>query len=170
MPSIQEEAIPAWPIQRKVGHQLKGGGNWQGRAELIALKSGQTLSLAVRLYKKQEQLCCQVPRSSRKLGQNHYLSAHETGHGKSTRMSLQLGVGGHDYRKRELGFPRAFTLDKTRTRDKRANLGLPRKFPKCFALHVVLEELLSLGIEFARFSRCGKRNQRELGLRRNSNG
>jgi hypothetical protein len=85
-------------------------------------------------------------------------------------MSLQSPVGGREYRKQELGFPRAFTLDKTRTRDKRANLELSRKFPKSFALHVVLEELLWLGIEFARFSQRGKRNQRKLLLRRNSNG
>jgi hypothetical protein len=85
-------------------------------------------------------------------------------------MSLQSGVGGHEYRKRELGFPLAFTLVKTRTRDKRSHLELPRKFPKGFALHVVLEELLLLGIEFARFSQSGKRNQRKLRLRRNSNG
>jgi len=66
-------------------------------------------------------------------------------------MSLQSGVGGREYRKREIGFPRAFTLDKTRTRDKSTNLELPRKFPKSFALHVVLEELLWLRIEFACF-------------------
>jgi hypothetical protein len=104
------------------------------------------------------------------LSLNHCLSAHETGHGKSTRMSLQSGVGGHEYRKRELVFPLVFTLDETRTRDKRANLELPGKFPNCFALHVVLEDLLWLGIEFARFYQCGKRKQRKLRLRRNSNG
>jgi hypothetical protein len=78
----------------------------------------------------------------RNVGRNHCLSAHETGHGKSTSMSLQSGVGGREYRKRELGIPRAFMLDKTRTRDKSTNLELPRKVPKSFALHVVLEELL----------------------------
>jgi len=85
-------------------------------------------------------------------------------------MSLQSGVGGREYRKRELGIPRAFMLDKTRTRDKSTNLELPRKFPKSFALHVVLKELLWLGIEFARFSHCNNGNQRNLRLRLNSNG
>ena len=92
----------------------------------------------------------------RNVGQNHCLSAHETGHGKSTSMSLQSGVGGREYRKRELGIPRTFMLDKTRTRDKSTNLELPRRFPKSFALHVVLEEFLWLGIEFACFLSAAK--------------
>jgi hypothetical protein len=71
-------------------------------------------------------------------------------------MFLQSGVGGREYRKREPDFPRAFTLDKTRTRDKSTNLELPRKFPKSFALQVVLEELLWLEIEFARFLSAAK--------------
>jgi hypothetical protein len=84
------------------------------------------------------------------------LSAHDTGHGKSTSVSLRSGVGGREYRKRALGFPWAFTLDETRTRDKSTNLELPRKFPKPFALHVVLKELLWLGIEFACFLSAAK--------------
>src|SRR6266851_4826951 len=44
------------------------------------------------------------------------LPTTETGAGKSTSMSLQSGLGGREYRKRELGFIRAFPLDKTRTR------------------------------------------------------
>jgi hypothetical protein len=75
------------------------------------------------------------------------LLAHETGHGKSTSMSLQSGVGGHEYRMRELDLPWAFTPDKTRTRDKGTNLELSRKFPNSFALHVVLKELLWLRLE-----------------------
>jgi hypothetical protein len=71
-------------------------------------------------------------------------------------MSLHSGLGGRKYRKRELGLPRAFTLEKTRTRDKSANLELRGKFPKSFALHVVLEELLWLRIEFARFLGAAK--------------
>jgi hypothetical protein len=71
-------------------------------------------------------------------------------------MSLQSGLGGREYRKREFGFPRAFTRDKTRTKDKSTNLDLPRRFYKFFALHVVLEELLWLGIEFARFLSAAK--------------
>jgi len=71
-------------------------------------------------------------------------------------MSLQSGVGGREYRKRELGIPRAFMLDKARARDKSTNLELPRKFPKSFALHVVMEELLWLGIEFVCFLSAAK--------------
>jgi hypothetical protein len=96
-----------------------------------------------------------------KAGQNHCLSAHETGRGKSTSMSLQSGLGGREYRKREFGFPRAFTRDKTRTKDKSTNLDLPRRFYKFFALHVVLEELLWLGIEFARFLSAAKETKRD---------
>ena len=84
------------------------------------------------------------------------LSAHEPGHGKNTSMSLQSGVGGREYRKRELDFPWAFTPDKTRTRDKSTTLELLRKFPRFFALRVALKELLWFRIEFARFPIAGK--------------
>jgi hypothetical protein len=47
-------------------------------------------------------------------------------------------------------------LDKTRTRDESTNLELPRKFPKSFALHVVMEELVWLRIEFACFLSAAK--------------
>ncbi len=99
----------------------------------------------------------------RALSRKDCLSAHETGHGKSTSMSLQSGVGGRECRNRALGFPWAFTLDKTRTRDKTANLKLPRKFPKSFALHVVLEELLWLRIEFARCLSAAKETKANYG-------
>ena len=71
-------------------------------------------------------------------------------------MSLQSGVGGCDYRNREFSFSRVFTLDKTRGRDKRTDLELHPRFPKSFALHVVLKELLWLGIEFACFLSAAK--------------
>ena len=81
---------------------------WQTGHE-IAEKSSKIVTLGAPLLATSREDC-------RKVGRNHSLSAHETGRGKRTSMSLHSGLGGREYTKRELGFIRAFPLNKTKTR------------------------------------------------------
>ena len=132
--------------------------DWPRGSESLMRPNGQARWISSVLNKDAARTACTA-----KLCQKPCLSAHETGRGKSTSMSLHSGLGGRKYRKRELDFPRTFTPVKIRTKDKSTNLELLRKFPTSFALHVVLKELLWLRFEFACVLRAAKETKGNYG-------